>query len=398
MVFGHSRLLVRIKSNEDIDWVLLDAQNDVVGEVQVGTPSTSVVESAQQVIALVPSESIWMGSARIPAKSQSQRRKAAPFAVEDQIADSIEQLHFAIDAEEGEQTRIVAVKKIALQSWLASLQRHHLYPDVVLPDTLLLPLRAGEHVFLLEAERALIRQDRLRGFATSIENLSFWINHAEAARGLNVYRIGEVKFELNNEAVVRDEKSTHALRIHALTLRNETPAINLLQGEFQPRVRGVGVTKLWRYASILLATVIITALMVSKLDQIQKRQQLNALRGAINSVFVSAMPAGAKPVPGRERAQMEAALASIQSGGDAGLFGQLAEVGSVLANRPQFRLDAVSYQEGVLEIDLLAPDMAALENLRDAIAQKKSAKLEQVSRAEGGMRARLRIGAGVSNP
>jgi general secretion pathway protein L len=395
MAFGNLRLLVRIKPNDDIDWVLLDAQGGIIGEVQTGTPIASAVKSVDQIIALVPSESIWMGSARIPAKSQSQRRKAAPYAVEDQIADSIEQLHFAIDAEENEQTRIVAVKKSAMQSWLACLQRHQIYPDVILPDALLLPQRVGEHTFLLEAERALIRQERHRGFATSIDNLALWIKHAAAARGLNLYRIGSVQFDLNSDDIVHNETSTHALRIHALALRAESPVINLMQGEYKPRARGVGTEKLWRYAAILLVATIVSGILLSKFDQIQKRQQLNALRGAINQVFVAAMPDGAKPVPGRERAQMEAALAGIQSGTESGLFGQLAEVGSVLANRPQFRLDTVSYQDGVLELDLLAPDMVGLESLRDSIAQKQSAQLEQVSRAEGGMRARLRVGAKV---
>ena len=69
---------------------------------QITTPVSGLLQTVgeaarnRRVILLVPADAVLRTAADIPVKGQAKILQALPFAMEEQLADDIESLHFAV--------------------------------------------------------------------------------------------------------------------------------------------------------------------------------------------------------------------------------------------------------------------------------------------------------------
>lgn len=108
--------------------------------VDVAPLETVLLQSAgRRVVVLVPSTDVRLSSIQLPARQAAKVLKAAPYLLEDQLADDVDTLYFAVGARQADGSWPVAVvARERIQQWLAVFAERGIRPDAMVPDLLAL--------------------------------------------------------------------------------------------------------------------------------------------------------------------------------------------------------------------------------------------------------------------
>jgi general secretion pathway protein L len=307
-----------------------------------------------------------------------------PFAVEDQLAENVEDLHFALgERSEGQRTNVAAVSRTTLNGWLERLAASGLRPERLYADAALLPENPGQIVALIERDTLLIRAPGQQPMALPADSLAESIDLAlsnisadTTQPGLLLYasaqdwqhhsgtidplrpRFAGVKVQLLGQG---------AMPLLAQQLPTTT-AINLLQGEHAPSRSVAAGFRSWSLAAALAAVLIglFAGGRYWELSRLHKTEvQLDA---SVAELAASAVP---NLAPGRDvRKQVEARLKSVRSGGSGGSSDLLNAVSAFAAARgaaPDAQLQGMAFQTGALELRLKAPGADSIEKIRERL-------------------------------
>jgi general secretion pathway protein L len=151
------RLLLRLDSAGDPSWLRQGADGRTSAGSARGWPPAAALASAGEIVVLVPAEDVLLTEARVAAKSRAQLMQAIPFAVEDQLLAPVEDLQFAATEGTGDAVGVAIVSRATLRGWLEQLAANGIRPDVLLPDSLALPLAPDRATALVENDRAVVR-------------------------------------------------------------------------------------------------------------------------------------------------------------------------------------------------------------------------------------------------
>ncbi|NBB69986.1 MAG: hypothetical protein GVY33_06620 [Alphaproteobacteria bacterium] len=170
--------------------------------------------------------------------------------------------------------------------------------------------------------------------------------------------------------------------------------VNLLSGPWAPRSATTARSH-WRWAGAFAAAAVVLLLAYAGIERYQLAQRSAELEAAIEQQFRQAFPEVGRIVPGREQTLAERELARLRFGQAAGLLDLMHRVAPVLDGQSQLQVDQLDYREGVLELALRAPDVAALEQLEQRLrALDLSAEVQTASLDEQGASGRIRITRG----
>ena len=86
--------------------------------------SQSDVASSQQLVILVPSTDVTIHEVRLPTRNESEARRAAPFAIEDELAVPAEDVHIALGAKSSGATyrEVHVCNPAKMSAWLARIE------------------------------------------------------------------------------------------------------------------------------------------------------------------------------------------------------------------------------------------------------------------------------------
>ena len=91
------------------DWLLVDADGQIKTPVQVGVPAGAVISGARRIVVLVPGEEVALHEARVPGHNRQRVLRVVPYALEEELASDVEDLHFALGRSLGGERYPVAV-------------------------------------------------------------------------------------------------------------------------------------------------------------------------------------------------------------------------------------------------------------------------------------------------
>ena len=133
---------------------------------QIPRGTGSIEEAAEQIrgwrlIVIAPSSDVLLTKVTIPSKNRQRLLQAIPYALENDLSEEIEQLHFAIDYHTDQSTTAVAViSRERLDSWLERFHALELQPLAIFPELLCLPLTNGHWTVHLTPQFGSLRMDR----------------------------------------------------------------------------------------------------------------------------------------------------------------------------------------------------------------------------------------------
>jgi general secretion pathway protein L len=264
----------------------------------------------------------------------------------------------------------------------------------MIPETLALASDQDGANLMIEPERALLRWGTANAIACETAALDDWIGIAGAPlAAVHDFRQA-LRLALPVAAPNYHERQSDPLAFLAGQMQAE-PGINLLQGEFAPSHRHLPSRQLWQRAALLAAAAVLLALVYAGIDWLRLSRQSARLEAQQRDTLQANLPQFAN-VPGDPRQLMESALNRMRGdAGGSGLLALLNRIGPVLGSTTRVSLKGLEYRNATLEIGLRAPDVPALDLVREQLANL-GLKVEVTAAATGdkGVDGRLRISGG----
>ena len=434
------QLLVRLPTIEGLDasggdpdgigpvaceWALAEG-GALVGEVSAGSLAEAAeVASGLRVALVVPADGVLLAETRVPGGNAQRAQTAAKYALEEQLADDVEDLHFALGARQGPDLWPVAVvDRDTMAALAARTAEVGLRPLVVVPETLALPLFDPDEppgtvwTALADGEEAVVRLGDHAGFVSDTDMVGAMLDGSRSERlaeeaaaaaspdaaapaagadaagvaslQLVLHEIdGAAPIELPEGLEVERRRIGSRLELYAVAL-DEPPAINLLQGEFSPRTGFDRTWKPWRWTAGLAAALLLIVVAGRWLDLRTLSAQEAALDAEIAQTFERALP-GVRRV--RPRQQMEQALQRIGAGGGGGFTDTMSQIAAALATQPGTEVNSIGVRDDRFDLDLTVEDVPVLDALGSALAERGSLALtvQSANRDDDGVRARVRV-------
>ncbi len=392
------RLLIRLQADGRLSWLTQDASGRALAGTTSGAPAAQAVTRAQRIVVLVPAEDVLLLETPRIAGGSSQFRKAVPFALEDQLAGSVEDLHFAIpERTSGDRVPVAVVARATVSDWIDQLASEGIRADAMFAETQALPCETDGACLLVEGERALWRFAAAQAGACEVNALPDWLpviaGGEDKPRALIVHDFRDAPaLELPIQPLRYHRNQHDALAFLATQLATE-PALNLLQGAFAPAHRQAPAKRLWRNAGALTAAAIILLFVYYGADCWRLSRQSASLDAAAHSILHSTFPSMDK-VPGDPRQLMQSAMRGLNAGSDSGgLLPLLTRIAPILGSTTRISLTGMEFHNDTLELAMRAPDVQTLDRMREGLNNLPGlgVELTAVNSGAEGIDGRMRI-------
>jgi len=389
------RLLLRLSAHGSLAWLRLGADGLPAGTSARGLPPAPLLAAASRVTVLVPAADVLLLEAPAPTRQRAQLQRAVPYAVEDQLAQAVEDLHFALapEAQEG-RIGVAVLARSALQRWLARLDELGIRADALVPDSLAL----APGMVLVEPLQATARLAPWRALSADTPHLAEWLALAQPAGDAppTVLDTREAPaLDLGVPVAAYRERAGDALALLAPGLATGEP-LNLLQGEFAPHHRVAPSRRLWRLAAGLSAAALLLAFLFAGAEYALLQRESARLDAAQRAELLRNFPEMEK-VAGEPARLMQSALARLGGGAEqGGLLRLLGQIAPVLGSTTRLTTRGLEFRNGALELSVTAPDVPTLDSLRERLSVLPGLKVELTAANPGGngVDGRLRIVGG----
>ena len=391
-------LLIRIGNDPGtVDYLAADGAGRIVQTLRTGSLAEAAQHKAgRRICVLGPASDVLLTDAEVPVKSGTRYQQIVPFALEEQLAEDIESLHFAVGKRVGDSSRIpvAVVSRALIDGWLNHLRDAGIVPDCLYADSSLVPENPGQAVLVLSGDSVILRAtDKppvtlpLTALAEALELLRPTaappaITEPMAAdlsrpavaefggNGLVVYA-GEAEWQQYGATIEAMRGEFERLSVQLLPdgplglfaqSLPGTSAINLLQGTYAPASPLAGGFKAWRIAAAMLVGLLVLHGIGSAAQLMMLKRAERRLDDSIGETFEQAMPGEHNSSNARRR--MEARMASLQGSTDSsGLLAMLSAVAQARSGANGTAVQALSYRQGMLELQVTAPGAAALDHI-----------------------------------
>lgn len=382
-------LLVRLSRDaaQPHQWVSV-AISGHLSEAPASGDEAGLLRAAEgrRVVLLLPGSEVLQTVVTVPAGSESRQAQIVPYALEDQVADDLEALHFAIGkpiAGPGSPVCVDVISRQVLQDWLTTAQAIGLRPVALMADSELLPLTSDGVTLLLAQEMVTLVRADARPTVLPVSELGLALDAAlgsDNARwsslNLTVYTSSQ-DWLAQAPMIEALRPSLASLKVQLLSagtlplLAGQLPAqsaINLLQGEFVQRQSATVAWQAWRWAAGFAAALLLVHWLGQALTVRQLKRIDQALDQRIEQLASSALP-GDAVAPSAARARMQQRLEQLRASADDGQ-GLLPLLGAVAAGRaaaPGTQLQALGFKRGSLDLTFNGPDAGSLELINQSL-------------------------------
>jgi general secretion pathway protein L len=361
-----------------------------------------VAEAAESsiLVQVAPAQMISLRSVGFDPSESKMLHQTIPYALEDELVDDVDTLHFAFGKASKNNIPLVIVKRELLQQWLQDSREQGLEIQQVVDELQLLPVSENSWVLLVDEQRWLVRDASGYGFAMEAEiasvALQLMLDEAEQLpEKIVVYCSAQDKVAVNRQLpeLLRGiaEWSEQEYWETLAEGFNANKPIDLLQGDFAPSLPWKKWWQQWKWVVVILGAVILLKL-VTGFAEIQLLEARNIeLRGEIEKSYRSVVPKGAVLDPER---QLRRKVNNMKGSSGEGFVSEFNRVAMVLAKIEGLQLQSLNYtaKNSEIRVSVLANDFDAVETARSNLEQVGlKAELTGSSNEGGKTRARLRI-------
>jgi general secretion pathway protein L len=353
-------LLIRLPRApaEFASWIVVDARGTAVAAAAGGPLALALPAAAgRHVCVLVPGTDVLLMEPELPAKAGTKLAQIVPYALEEQLAADIDDLHFAIGRRGGAdlsgrrvsdsaRTPVAVVARALMDEWLSVVQAAGIVPESMYADTELLPANPGQAVAWLDGDVVVVRPVGAAPVTMPSDALAEALALARPADELTVENrgaglilyTGAAEWQQHGPAVEAVREQFDGIKVQVLTdgplalLAQQLPsgaAINLLQGSYAPQASQAVGWRAWRVAAVLLACLVglHVAGKATELSVLKTRERI--IDTSIDQAFRAAMPGEYNTTDARRRMQQR--LVTARGGGE--FSGLLPALGALAAAR-----------------------------------------------------------------
>jgi len=353
--------------------------------------------SGRRVVVFVPGVDVRLTAVTVPARQAAKVLQAAPFVLEDQFAEDVDTLHFAIGPRQVSGSfPIAVVARAQVDEWLAPFNAAKVRVAALVPDTLALPWQNdGPWSVLPDAGQMIVRNGAYAGFSCVPDDFELLLQLAEngeqSSLRILVARDDATDYTRLNRPLDLLPGFDHPLEA---LIRHWKPAqsIDLLQGGYSQRDDIHRYWQPWKRAAQLAAAALLLGIGLNIADSTRLKREIAAQQAVNEQNFRRLFPRETRII--NLDAQVDQQLRLLHGGSSqSGLFELMQSAASGLAENPGLTLRNIQFREGVLFLDLSGTDLQVLERLRTWFNSHRGAKLdvESADSNENGVQIRLKL-------
>lgn len=390
------------------EWLAIDTDGARHGSVQSGSlADAAAYAGARKVIVLVPGTDVLLAEPVLPLKSGAKLAQVVPFALEEQMAANIEDLHFAIGRRDERPGTPVAIVSLAqMDAWLSALRDVGLHADSIYAETSVLPATPNGVTLLVDGARVYVRREAAPGAVLDVEPL---IEALQLALAAGDDAREHVTIYLTEDVYERDRDLFEGLREFTASLQLKLLAdgalplfaanafqkapVNLLQGRYAVKTRLNISFQPWRYAAMLAVAFLALHFGLKTWQYFDLKQTEARLDSEIAQVFQQTMPGAPVPPALSARKQMEMRLNALRGSGPVGgIIATLGTLGEAMAQAPGTTIEALSYRDNVTDLRVMAPSVDALDKIQHVASEHGiAAEIQSANPRESKIEGRLKL-------
>lgn len=356
-------------------WACFDTDGVMTKQMYHADPSLLAQEALdRKVIVLVPAVSVLLLKATLPKLSRSAMREAIGYALEDQLTDACEELHF-VPAKQApnEPVDVAVVAKRDMQAWLDQCAAWGIHPEVFLPAMLALPTQPHEWSVMV-GECVMVRTGETAGFAGDVAHLTPLLSAALAELPapqrivLTQSITPPVVFQSLSVPVVTEQRSQTAEIDALIHEAHRSLPLNLLQGVYQPKAakRSSGrVESPWLKRGLI--TWLIALLLMPLVSWWMLSRTEANLQAEMKAIYHRHFPEASAMIAPRERLA-EKLRQTGQGGSGHHFFVVLADVGRAMNAVAGVQLKRLDYNGREFTLQVSAQSSSIFSSWADALS------------------------------
>lgn len=389
-----------IDEDTTVRWVLA-SDNEVAencGKIRLAHAASLIQD--RKVVILLPIEELFVTTVNVKTKNRKQLEKAIPFALEDDLAEDVEDLHFAI----GQRTPagdcpVLVISKAKLDFLINILSSVHILPDIITADIFGLKWTENQWIACIDEQHVTARTNAYGGFGCDAGDFKDFIQFASTGNDTTSPEIIEVYRH-------PDEDMLEITRVPNIYIHDhwdpvsyvlgfqEDKCINLLQGQYAKADKQHKTIRPWKIAAGLAGIwILLSALQVGveyrKLNKIDTK-----LNADIEKVFRRTFPEVKNVV--NARVQMEQRIKELTNTNDnkngTDFLKLLHQSGYELKKDPNTTINSMLFSGDELMLDIRASDVQVLEKVRNKLQSKNIvAELQSANSVDDLVHARMMV-------
>ncbi|HUP92053.1 MAG TPA: type II secretion system protein GspL [Solimonas sp.] len=351
--------------------------------------------STRRIVLLVPGADVRLTQVQVPARQAARVLQAAPYALEDQLAEDVDTLHFALGPRRADgQWPVAVVAKARIDAWLQPFNERGLRPDALVPEILALPAAEGERwSALVETDQVTVRTAACAGFGCVPEDLPLMLQLADPEKlctlRIIVPRNVSTDFTVLERPVELLPGFATGLEALLQHLRLDS-ALNLLQGAYSQRRDLQRAWQPWRTAAALAGGLFLAVVLLHGISAWRLGRELAALEAANVTRYQEVFPAEQRIV--NLPVQVDQQMARLKTAPGKGSALTLMEtLGAALAAAPGLSVQSMQFREGALYVSLTGSDLQVLESLRTWFSGRREVVFEVQSANSGTEGAQIKV-------
>ena len=389
-----------IDNAQQATWSLCNSDGELIGKITTGSlAELSEAAADRQAVVLLNSHCLHINQLQLPTQNLQKLLKAVPYAIEEYIADDVENFHFVVAKNKHDNsTSVVGINKATLANIIQVFQNANIHVEKIIPDALCLAANEGEQWVCLNYKNdSYLQTDVKNGLIVSHDILPYIVTsklhdekQSKPERILlfceqdDTTSFDQLKAENINDdgniELVNIVYNTHPLVVFCGNYK-QAMSLNLLQYDFKPKRKTSGYWQHWRLAASLAAVWLVLHLGLTTFQHSQLKDANTIAKAKIEKIYKQSFPQSRKIV--NPRVQMEQKLKELKGtagSGNKGLIFLLAEsFGTLSHDKDNITLQSLTFRNNRMDIGLDGSNLQAVENLNKNLNNNKKIKSEITS-------------------
>ena len=345
------------------------------------------------VIVLVPSTDVLTTTVDLPVKGGAKLQAALPYALEEYVADDVDELHFASGVRRGSgRIPVSVVRRDKLDAWMSRVSEAGITAASMVADSYGLARIPGT-ISLLVAENQVVIND-----GSDTELVMQGVSPGDALAAIGAFDDGtdadpddepsdmprHVLVYCNPEDEERYQHDWIAMRQELDSLDVKLLAdgvmprmavtvatgagVNLLQGSYGRQTDFLGLFQPWKYVAVLLLALLVVGVGAKAANYMTLKRELVGLQQQFLAEYQQ-MVAGSA-LPPDPAAAVQSLIARAGSARSPQVFlRSLEQLSQAMQQNQSASIETISFRAGVVDVRLTAPDVSTLNNIQRSVAQ-----------------------------
>ena len=387
-----------IENAQQATWALCNNDGELTGKITTGALAELSEAAADRTsVILLNSHCLHINQLQLPTQNLQKLLKAVPYAIEEFIADDVENFHFVV-AKNNNSTSVVGINKNTLKNIIQVFNDAGIKPEKIIPDALCLAADEGKQWACLNYKNdSYLQTDVRNGLIISHDILPYIVSsklHDEKQdKPEKILLFSEqdepTSFDQLKEKGIDDDADIELINIvynsHPLVVfcgnYKQAMPLNLLQYGFKPKRKTSGYWQHWKLAASLAAVWLVLHLGLTAFQHSQLKDANFITKAKIEKIYKQSFPQSRKIV--NPRVQMEQKLDELKGtagSSNKGLLFLLAEsFGTLSHDRDNITLQSLTYRNNRVDIGLEGSNLQAVETLNKNLNSNKKIKSEITS-------------------